>query len=113
MFRLQSVGVMSVARTMAVIQGSISLIFVPFMVIAALAGAFAGQGAEKLSSLLFVGLAVLLPLVYAGMGFVMGAVMAVIYNLVAGKFGGIEMHFAPAPLVPGTGLPQTYEPRPS
>ena len=110
MFRLQSMGVMSVARTMAVIQGAISLVFAPIMIIGALAGAFVGQGAERLSSLLLVGLAVLLPLVYAGMGFLMGAVMAVVYHLVAGKFGGIEMHLSPAPLIHGTVLPQPYAP---
>jgi hypothetical protein len=75
-----------------------------------MAGAIAGRGIEKFSALLFVVLALVLPFFYAAMGFVMGALMAVVYNLVADKLGGIEMHFVPAPLVPGTGLPQNYEP---
>lgn len=93
---------------MAVIHGGISLILVPIFLVMALVGAFAAPGTEKLSALLFVVLALFLPLLYAGMGFLMGALMAVAYNFVAGKLGGIEMHFVPAPLVPGTGLPIPY-----
>ena len=40
-------------------------------------------------------LAIMMPLLYAGMGFVIGALSAVIYNLVAGWIGGIEIELAP------------------
>jgi hypothetical protein len=111
MFRLQSVGVMSLGRTMAAVHGALSVLFVPIFLIMALVGAFAAPGAQKLSALVFVALALLLPLFYAAMGFLMGALMAVVYNFVAHKLGGIEMHFEPAPLVPGTGLPAPYQPQ--
>lgn len=110
MYRLQSVGIMSVGRTMAAIQGGISLLFVPILLIFAFIGVIAAPGAQKLPALLFLVLAFVLPVAYAAMGFVIGALMGVFYNLVAGKFGGIEMQFVPAPLVPGTGLPQSYTP---
>lgn len=109
MHRLQSVGVMSVARVMAAIHGIMSLIMVPIFLIAGLAGAFAAPGNAKIPMLLLVVLAFVVPFLYAAMGFVMGALCAVLYNFAAEKLGGIEMHFMAAPLVPGTGLPQAYQ----
>ena len=111
MFRLQSVGVMSLGRTMAAVYGAMSVLFVPILLIMALVGAVAAPGAQKLSALVFVVIAILMPVLYAGMGFLMGALMAVIYNFVAQKFGGVEMHFEPAPLLAGTGLPAPYQPQ--
>jgi len=35
------------------------------------------------------------PVVYGVMGFVGGAIGAIIYNIIAGMTGGIEMEFAP------------------
>lgn len=34
-----------------------------------------------------------MPLIFAACGFIVGAIEAVLYNLVAGWFGGIEMDF--------------------
>ena len=41
-------------------------------------------------------IAVLVPVVYAVMGFIGGAISALIYNLIAQKIGGIEIQLAPA-----------------
>jgi hypothetical protein len=38
-----------------------------------------------------IGFAILVPLIYAVMGFVSGAIGALIYNLVASWIGGIEV----------------------
>ncbi|HVP43587.1 MAG TPA: hypothetical protein VMS96_09140 [Terriglobales bacterium] len=91
MFRLKSMGVMSVGKMMAVIQGAIGLLFVPIFLIAGMAGALAGKGQDAIAGGVMLVLAVMMPVFYAGIGFVMGVVTALIYNVVAGKIGGIEL----------------------
>ena len=39
--------------------------------------------------------AIVLPFAYGGMGFVMGALTALIYNLFAKRLGGVEIELAP------------------
>ena len=48
-------------------------------------------GGPLLGALFGLGAVIVLPIVYGVMGFVMGIVGALIYNLVAGLFGGIEI----------------------
>jgi hypothetical protein len=43
-----------------------------------------------------LGFVCLMPFLYGVMGFVGGAIIAGVYNLVAGKIGGIEIELAPA-----------------
>ena len=92
---LRKIGVMSVARVYAVIMAIFGLVvglfaalflvpigmmmeeFVPFA-----AGMSAGLGLLSI---------VVFPIMYGIMGFVMGAVCAWIYNIVASKIGGIEL----------------------
>ena len=75
----------------------LSLIFVPFLLLAALISAVAphpaGSGGALAAgvgigmSLIF---AVLAPIIYGVLGFIFGALGALIYNLVASWVGGIE-----------------------
>ena len=46
------------------------------------------------------------PFLYAAMGFITGAIAAVIYNLAAGWTGGLEMHFEGPPPAQA-GFPQS------
>ena len=45
-------------------------------------------------------MAIAAPIMYGLMGFVMGAIGALIYNLIAGWVGGIEMELEIAPIQP-------------
>jgi hypothetical protein len=71
---------------LGVLYGLLGLIFVPFLLLAAVFGSKAGAPAA------FGGifLAVLFPVLYAVAGFVGGVIGAAIYNLVARWTGGLE-----------------------
>ena len=91
---LKSVGVLSVGKVFAILQGVFGLIagifFALFGMIGAVAGA--GDGPEGFAAILFGGAAlIILPIVYAVIGFIGGMIAALIYNVVAGLVGGIEM----------------------
>lgn len=94
MYRLESLGVMSVGKMMAIMQGAIGLLVLPIFLIMALAGALAGKGQGAIAGGVMLIFAVMIPVFYAGIGFVMGIVMALIYNLVASKIGGVELELA-------------------
>lgn len=89
---LKRVGVLSVAKLYAAIMGVmgifVGIIYAFFGAILGAASGSAGLGAG-------LGLAalILVPLLYAGLGFLMGALTAGLYNLFAGWIGGIEMEF--------------------
>lgn len=97
MVQLRSVGVLSVGKMMGIVQGAIGLLFLPFFLIVALASTAAGKQEAVLAGGVMVVFAVMMPVFYAGIGFVMGIVMAAIYNFVSGKIGGIELELGPAP----------------
>jgi len=84
--------VMSVGKMVGLVYGCISLIFVPFLLLVS-----AGMVASGQKDVGFIGgvggvvFAVVIPFVYTAMGFLMGAFMAWVYNLVASKFGGIQV----------------------
>jgi len=102
--RVKSLDPMGMGKTMAAIYGAMSLLIIPafviMMIVAVVAGAgqkdlpFAGATGAALGLLLMI----ILPLLYALMGFVSGALMALIYNLVSNWLGGIIMELVPANL---------------
>lgn len=94
---IKSVGVMSVGKIFGLLYGCMGLIFVPIFLIAGLVGAFAGPKNFPLGGVLAVVMAFVLPVVYGGMGFVMGAIGALFYNFVAGRVGGFEVQLELAP----------------
>src|SRR5438552_2095842 len=95
MQQIRSVGVMSVAKMFAAIYGAIALIAVPFVLIAAAAGLMSGGSQAAFGAVGAVFIAILVPVVYAVVGFIGGAISALIYNLIAQKIGGIEVQLAP------------------
>jgi hypothetical protein len=95
---VKSVGVLSVAKIMGLVYGCLGLIFVPFFLIAVLAGAFADQDSSfRLAGVIGFVFAILMPIIYGGMGFVIGAIGALIYNLVAKWVGGVELEIEVRP----------------
>ena len=72
------------AKFMGVLYLLFGLIFVPFFL---LAGAFGPDGFGGFGTMF----AIAMPLMYACMGVVGGAIGSALYNLVAGWVGGIEV----------------------
>ena len=95
MFTLRRIGIFSVAKMAGGLYFLISLLFVPFLLLFAAIGAFAAEGMDRLGAVPLVLLAVFIPFIYGLMGFLIGALMALIYNFVAGRFGGIELQLEP------------------
>jgi hypothetical protein len=105
---IKSVGVLSVAKIMGLIYGMLGLIFVPFFLLMGVLGMFAGGGHGALGGVASVVLAMIFPVIYGGMGFISGAIGALLYNWFARWVGGIEVEVqgtsASYPLVAGTDL---------
>jgi hypothetical protein len=99
---VKSVGVLSVAKIMGLLYGCMGLIIVPFFLLAGFAGMFASndKAAFPFAGLFGIVFAILAPFLYGGMGFVFGAIGALIYNVVAKWVGGFELELTlqPPPL---------------
>ncbi|MFV0442337.1 MAG: hypothetical protein ACK5Q5_02065 [Planctomycetaceae bacterium] len=96
---IRSVDVLSVAKIHGLLLGIFGLIpggmFTLMSVLGIAAGG--GQGGAVQTILFGVGAFILIPLFYGIVGFVMGAIGALIYNLLAGSIGGIVIHFDQLP----------------
>jgi hypothetical protein len=96
---IQSVGVLSAAKIMGLIQGSLGLIFMPFFLLFAALGMAAGGKASVFGGVAGIVLAVFIPVLYAALGFITGAIGGLLYNLFAKWVGGIEVEVGAAPAV--------------
>ncbi|MGA9812387.1 MAG: DUF3566 domain-containing protein [Terriglobales bacterium] len=99
MQRIKSVGVLSCAKMMGVLHGCMGLLFIPFFLIAGLASMAAQQANSAIGGAAMLAFGILAPVIYGAMGFVIGAIGAFIYNLVAKWLGGIEIQLEPVPSV--------------
>ena len=107
---VKSVGVMSFAKILGLIHACLGLIFAPFFLLIGLAGSLAGQHKAPFAGVFGIILAVLMPVFYGAIGFVTGAIGALLYNALAGLIGGFELELevqpqslsAPYPIVPPT-----------
>src|SRR3974390_1912527 len=99
MVRIRSVDVMSCAKIVGVLQGAIGLLVGAFIMIAGLAGLGAAPSPAKLGMFGMLMFAALTPFLYGALGFVFGAIGALLYNWVASAIGGIllELEAVPAP----------------
>jgi hypothetical protein len=110
---IKSVGVLSVAKILGLIYGCMGLIIAPMFLLVGLMGSALGQQQNSPLAGAFgvgfgIGLAILAPLLYGAMGFVIGAIGALLYNLFAKWVGGFELEMevrpqtltAPYPLIP-------------
>jgi len=109
---VKSVGVLSVAKILGLLYGCMGLIIAPLFLMMGLMGSALGQQNSPLAGIFGVGfgigLAVFAPVLYGAMGFVMGAIGALLYNLFARWVGGFELEIevrprtltAPYPVIP-------------
>ena len=106
--RLTNINPLQAGKVLAALYFGISLLFIPFFLVAILVSSFAahaqpGFHADPVPAIAGVGVVFLIfvPLFYAILGFVGGALGALIYNLVAKFTGGLEMTFVDvAPSLP-------------
>ena len=92
-------GVLSVAKMLAVTYAFLGLFFGAVISLFALMGvavgsAAGGDGGGVMAMLFGVGAVIVLPIVYGCIGFVGGLIMAPLYNLVAKVVGGIEVELS-------------------
>jgi hypothetical protein len=105
---IKSVGVLSVARIMGLIYACMGLIFAPLFLLVGLVGSMAGQQKGPLAGIFGVFFALFMPVLYGLMGFIAGAIGALLYNLFAKWVGGFELEMelrpptltAPYPIIP-------------
>jgi hypothetical protein len=94
---IRRIGVLSLAKISAAIHGAIGLILGAIFALASLLGGALGQAmgeaaAPRIVAVLFgFGAILFLPLLYAAMGFLMGALGAFVFNAVARVAGGLEL----------------------
>ena len=79
---------------LGVLYGILSLIAVPFFLIVAIIGSKSGSQAPAVFG---IGFAIMLPVIYAIVGFIGGIIAAAIYNLVAKWTGGLEFEVRDVP----------------
>jgi hypothetical protein len=88
--RLKSVAPLQAGKLAALVYGALGLLFLPFFLVISLVGSQM-PGPQKVGFMAMgVGFAVLMPVLYAVMGFVLGCLGAFIYNLAAKWVGGLE-----------------------
>ncbi|MGZ4812521.1 MAG: hypothetical protein ACXVZI_07100 [Terriglobales bacterium] len=109
MQQIKSLGVMSVAKVAGLCYGAMGLCFAPIFLLISTVASVAARHAGTPGFPPFFGVvfAVCAPFLYGAMGFVMGALGALVYNLIAGWIGGIELDLQP--VVP-QGMPLAREP---
>ena len=109
---LKSVGIMSVAKLMGLLYGCLGLIFAPIFLLIGLLGSFAGSDKTPLAGVFGVVFAILMPLLYGAMGFVTGAIGALLYNVLAKWVGGFELELEPQANLPVAPYPIIPPPTP-
>jgi hypothetical protein len=91
MHRIKSVGILSCARMFGGLYGCMGLLFIPFALIGGIFSMFWPHPSDAIGGVALLALTVLAPLVYGCVGFVVGALTAWLYNLIARWMGGIEL----------------------
>jgi hypothetical protein len=88
MQRLARVGVLSVAKHLAVLDALLGLLGSAAGVLLACGYVIAGDMEQAVGSIVF---AIFAPFLYGVFGFLVGGLMAWLYNQIAARLGGIEV----------------------
>ena len=98
---VKSVKPLSVAKIVGLLYALLGLLFGGLMSLVGLAGAFAlpdtpgGEGFPPLFGAMFgIGAVLFMPIFYGCLGFISTLIGAVLYNVLAGAVGGIEVDVA-------------------
>lgn len=91
--RIKRITPLQLGKMLAVLYGIMGLLFLPFLLIMSFVASQA-PAEQRVGMMAFgFGFALLAPVMYAAMGFLIGLLGALIYNLVAKWIGGIEVEF--------------------
>jgi hypothetical protein len=102
---IKSVGVLSVAKMMGLIQACLGVVLIPFFLLVGLAGTLAGRAESPFAGMVGLVLAFCMPIFFGILGFIMGAIGAALYNLFAKWIGGIELQMqADTPQMPAASI---------
>ena len=93
---VKRVGPLSIAKVAAILYAIIGLVYGGLFSLFGMAGALAGGGEQSglgagIMGIVGVGAIVMLPILFACLGFVGFLIGALLYNLVAGMVGGVEV----------------------
>ena len=110
---VKSVGVMSIAKVMGLMYACMGLLFAPFFLLIGLLGSMAGQQKTPFAGMFGVVFAVLMPVMYGVLGFIGGAIGALLYNLFAKLAGGFELELEVLPVTPVAPYPIIPPPSPA
>ena len=113
MVRLRSVGVLSCAKIYGIIHMALGILFALFFVVIGVVGLAASPGQQKLGMIGILIIAALSPFIYGALGFVIGAVGALLYNWIASAVGGIEMELQAVPIAYVAPTPPAPTPNPA
>jgi len=98
--KLRRIAPLQAGKMLGVFYAAFSLLFVPFMLFFVMLGSVAAkaQGQAALPGMgIFLGFGAIgllfVPVIYGAMGFVFGALAALLYNLLAGWLGGLDLTF--------------------
>ena len=105
---VKSVGVLSVAKIMGLVQACLGLIFAPFFLLIGVLGSLVGSQKTPFAGMFGIFLALSMPIFYGLIGFITGAIGALLYNFFARLVGGFELELeirpdtltAPYPIIP-------------
>ena len=91
--RIKRIAPLKTGIVLGVLHALLSLIIVPFLLLAGagVAAAASRNGCTMPFAFLFGAGALFLPVLYGIMGFIVGVIAAAVYNLVAKMTGGIEV----------------------
>lgn len=94
---IKSVGVLSVGKVMGISYAAMGLIFVPFFLLISAIQALSGKADAEFGLAMAIAMAIFMPIFYGVLGFIGGVIMAFLYNLIAGRIGGIEIELSSPP----------------
>jgi len=89
--RIKRIAPLQLGKMLAILYGIMGLLFIPFfLVMSAVSSQMPPE--HRVGMMAFgIGFAIAAPFLYAAMGFVFGALGALIYNVVARWIGGVEV----------------------
>ena len=108
MVRLRSVDVISCAKIYGILHMAIGVLVGLVLVLVGLVGLAAAPDLQKFGMIRVLIFAALSPFLYGAIGFVLGAIGALLYNWIASAVGGIQMELETVP-VPYIASPQPPE----
>jgi len=91
MHRIKSVNVMSCGKMIGAFYGAMGLLMIPIVLFAGFVGMASGQHTDAVTGIGMLALGFFAPFFYGGLGFLIGALGAWIYNIMAIWLGGIQI----------------------